>query len=125
MDNLSTAELAELYLIMEEAINTQFEYWITITFAVVVASFVAGRRFNRRLRFALALLYGLSTVVLVSRLGYNALDAADFREALLASGVTLRTPWVTIISRITLFLLGTSAALVFLLSEKPLNESDN
>jgi len=125
MDNLSTAELAELYLIMEEAINTQFEYWITITFAVVVASFVAGRRFNRRLRFALALLYGLSTVVLVSRLGYNALDAADFREALLASGVTLRTPSVTIISRITLFLLGTSAALVFLLSETPLNESDD
>jgi hypothetical protein len=110
---------------MEEAINTQFEYWITITFAVVVASFVAGRRLNRRLRFALALLYGLSTVVLVSRLGYNALDAADFREALLASGVTLRTPWVTIISRTTLFLLGTSAALVFLLSEKSLNEPDN
>ena len=125
MDSLSTAEVAELYLIMEAAINTQFEYWITITFAVVVASFVAGRRLNRRLRFALALLYGLSTVVLVSRLGYNALDAADFREALLASGVTLRTPWVTIISRTTLFLLGTSAALVFLLSEKSLNEPDN
>ena len=61
----------------------------------------------------------------MSRLGYNALDAADFRESLLASGVTLRTQSVTIISRITLFLLGTSAALVFLLSEKPLNESND
>ena len=55
MEQLSNAELAELFLIMESAIYTQFEYWLTITFAVVVAAFVAGKRLNRNLRFALAL----------------------------------------------------------------------
>ncbi len=124
MEQLSNAELAELFLIMESAIYTQFEYWLTITFAVVVAAFVAGKRLNRNLRFALALLYALACVVLSSRWLYSALDATDFRAALLASGVELHIPWVTIISRILLFVLGTLAALYFLLSERARSSED-
>ncbi len=125
MDQLSTAELAELFLIMESAMYTQFEYWLTVTFAVVVASFVAGKRVNRKLRFGLALLYALATVVLMSRFYYIAADATDFRAALLESGVALRTPWVSIISRVSLFALGTAAALYFLLRERGSAEEDS
>ncbi len=127
MDQMSTAELTELFLTMESAIYTQFEYWLTVTFAVVVASFVAGTRLNRnrKLRFGLALLYALSCVVLLSRWTYTGLDATDFRAALLESGVVLHTPWVTIISRLLLFALGTAAALYFLVSERPSTSVDN
>ena len=118
MDQYSLAELTELFLIMESAIYTQFEYWLTITFAVVVASFVAGKHFSQRLRFALALLYALACVVLSSRWYYSALDATAFRDILQQSGVALHTPWITIVTRVLLFLLGTSAALYFLLSER-------
>ncbi len=125
MDQMSTAELTELYLTIESAIYTQFEYWLTVTFAVVVASFVARTRLNRKLRLGLALLYALACVVLLSRWTYSGLDAAVFRAALLESGVVLRTPWVTIFSRLLLFALGTAAALYFLVSERPSASEDN
>ncbi len=125
MDQMSPAELTELFLTLESAIYTQFEYWLTVTFAVVIASFVAGTRLNRKLRFCLSLLYALACVVLVSRWTYSGLDAADFRAALLESGVVLHTPWVTIISRLLLFALGTAAALYFLVSERPSTSEDN
>ena len=48
-----------------------------------------------------------------------------FRPALLESGVELTTPLVTIISRIILVALGTSAAHMFLISEKFVYESDD
>ena len=118
MDQFSPAELVELWNIYESAIEAQFEFWLTVTFAVVVASFVAGKRLKRKLRVFVALLYVLAAVVLISRWYYIASDALMFRDALLEVGVTLSRPWVTIISRILLVALGTSAALIFLLREK-------
>ena len=125
MDQMSTAELTELYLTMQSSISTQFEYWLTVTFAIVVARFVAGTRLNRKLRFGLALLYALACAVLLSRWTYSGLDMTSFRAALLESGVVLITPWVTIISRLLLFTLGTAASLYFLVSERPSASEEN
>ena len=69
------------------------------------------------------MLYLTSVVVLVCRWYYYAADATMFRAALLESGVELNTPLVTIISRIILVALGTLAPLMFLMSEKFVNES--
>ena len=116
MDQFSPAELAELFFIRESAIDAQFQFWITITFAVIVANFVAGKRLSKRSRSVIALLYGLAVVVLVSRWYYVALDAIQFRQQLQDLGVALNFPIVTLYSRVVLVALGTSVSISFLLS---------
>ena len=61
-------ELIELIQNSYAAVDMQFQYWLTITFAAVVASFLARNQLNLVLRIALASLYGLATlqIVLVS-----------------------------------------------------------
>ena len=116
MDQFSPAELAELFFVRESAIDAQFQFWISITFAVIVANFVGGKRLSSRSRVVIALLYTLAVVVLVSRWYYVAIDATQFREQLEAMGVVLNFPIVTVYSRVVLVALGTSASIVFLLS---------
>ncbi len=125
MDQFSAAELVELFYIRESVIDLQFQYWITITFAVTIASFVAKGHLSKRLRSVVALLYLLATVVLISRWYYVAMDVAQLVGQLQELGVSTNLPWVTIISRVFLVALGTSAALIFLLSEKLRGEPDN
>ena len=125
MDSSSPAELAELWAIYNSAIEAQFEFWLTVTFAVVVAGFVAGKRLSRKRRIVVAILYLLATGVLASRWYYYAADSLIFRDALLEVGVTLSIPWVTIIFRVSLVALGSLAAIAFLLNEKFLDNTDD
>ncbi len=60
-------QLLELYLEVIQDIDTQFQVWISITFAVLVASFVAGQRLSRGARVAIATLYVFAAVVLYLR----------------------------------------------------------
>ena len=116
MDQFSPAALAELYFIRESVIDAQFQFWITITFAVIVANFIAGKRLSKRSRYAAALLYSLAVVVLGSRWYYVALDATQFRAQLRELGIVLEIPIITIFARVILVALGTAASLIFLLS---------
>ena len=116
MDQFSPAELAELFFNRESVIDTQFQYWITITFAVIVANFVAGKRLSLRSRYVVSLLYALAVAVLVSRWSYVADDALQFRQQLEQMGVVLNFPLFTVISRVALVAFGTAATLIFLLS---------
>jgi hypothetical protein len=118
MDRLSPADLAELFHLRETVIDTQFQFWITVTFAVIVASFVGGDYLSRRLRSVMAVLYGLSVVVFVSRWLYVAMDASLLRARLVELGIPATFPWVAVVSRVVLIALGTVAALVFLLSKR-------
>jgi len=118
MDQFSLAELTELYFIRESGVDIQFQFWLTITFATVVATFVAGNRLDRKLRWVAAVLYLLATAVLVSRWYYLAIEAVAFRTAALESGVPLSVPWVTIVFRGLLVGVGTVAALWFLVRKE-------
>ena len=118
MDEFSLAELAELLILEQSEINLQFEFWLTVTFAVIVASFVAGSRLVQKLRVAAAFLYVLAVIVFVSRVYYAANDAELFRAALNQAGVAMQTPWVTLFSRASLVVVGTAATLLFLLKKE-------
>ena len=116
MEDFSPAELAQLYFIREAVIDSQFQFWITITFAVIVASFVAGKRLSRRSRLVIAVLYSFAVMIPASRWWYVTADAAVFRDALSEIGVALDFPAFTAITRFIIFMLGTSATLIFLLT---------
>lgn len=116
MDQFSPAELTQLYFIRESVIEAQFQFWITITFAVIVANFVAGKRLSVRSRNVVSLLYALSVVVIASRWYYVALEVTQFRQRLNEIGIALSFSWVTAVARIVLVAFGTAATLIFLLS---------
>jgi hypothetical protein len=120
MDQFSPAELAELALLSTATMDTQFQYWISVTFAVVIAGFVAGERLTRRMRYIAATLYVLATFVLISRFLDSAQVTGSFIDALAETGVdALSGPGsFTAGSRFLLFGVGSVAALFFLLSER-------
>ena len=126
MDQFSPAELAELALLADSLLSTQFQYWTWVTFAVVVAVFTAGSRLTQNLRYAVAALYLLATFVLTSRFYDIALSGNAFRDGLLEAGIDVLLPvgWSTIIARGILFGSGTLAALYFLLIARKSSRKD-
>ena len=79
MNDISTSDLLNLVLTQRGNIDLQFQFWLTITFAVIVAAYSAGDRLDRRLR-----------------------------------GVDIGIPWFAVYARMALMVLGTTAAVVFL-----------
>ena len=43
-NELNNEELILLYDVVTGSVNEQFELWLTITFAVIIASYLAGHR---------------------------------------------------------------------------------
>jgi hypothetical protein len=64
---ITEVQLLQLYLDVNQDIDTQFQVWISITFAVLVASFVAGPRLSRVARVGIAGLYVCATIILYLR----------------------------------------------------------
>jgi hypothetical protein len=114
VDQLSTGELLELILLGESSIDVQFQLWLTITFATIIAGFAARRLLTQPLRWALTVLYLLATFVVASRWYYDAQDIFTYRKLLEQAGFDAQPPVVTIASRVLLMFVGTLAAIYFL-----------
>lgn len=107
-------QLLELFLEVNADIDTQFQVWISITFAVLVASFVAGDRLRRGARVGLAVLYMCAAWVLFIRY----LRAGTYLEYVVSlySMYSVRPPALVGVSptagllRTTLFTLGSAVA---------------
>jgi len=62
-------QLLQLLLEVNQDIDTQFQFWISITFAVLVASFVADERLSRSERVAITALYLAAAAIVLFRYG--------------------------------------------------------
>jgi hypothetical protein len=62
------------------------QIWITLTFAVIVSTYVAGRRFDRQVYRLLSSLYILASAVLFTRFVSAAFQAFYFKDLLVARG---------------------------------------
>ena len=122
MDPYSLAELAELFFLAKADADTQFQFWISITFAVIVASFVGEEHLTRKIRSLVAILYLLSTIVLSILFVRAIIIANGFGAALIEADVDFDDPlpnFVTVIlgiGRLLLFLVGTGSALYVILN---------
>ena len=67
-----------------------FQIWITLTFAVVVAIYVAGRRFDRPVYLLVSTLYALASAVLFTRFASAAFQAFYYKRLLVTRGFE---PW--------------------------------
>lgn len=115
MDQIPTADLVNLVLTQRGSIDLQFQFWLTITFAVIVAAFSAGDRLAFRLRLLVAVLYFLASAHLMTRWMFDGTVAERWVGILVSRGVDIGVPWIAVFLRLLLMVVGTVAALVFLL----------
>jgi hypothetical protein len=127
MDQYSPAELSELYLQAQTLLDTQFQYWMTVSFAVVVAAFVAGDRLSRRLRYVVTTLYAIATLVVFSRAwlaGSQSLAiVTDLEER--GAGLFNLSGGGAIGGRILLFVIGSISVVYFLMAADASGKSDD
>ena len=112
-EDLNNEELIQLWDAVFTNINTQFELWITITFAVIIASYVAGHRLERSLQYLIAALYLAVSLLLLLML----ISAVSFAGSFDAFGVLVEQDPITVVIvflRVGVWILGTIATLVFI-----------
>jgi hypothetical protein len=95
------------------------QIWMTVTFAVIVATYFAGDRVGRVMFRLVSSLYGLYAVVLITRFGSSAFQIFHYRRTLIERGFEpWPVPyWVAIVIGSGTFLLmlaGTVATLWFM-----------
>ena len=66
------------------------QIWITLTFAVIVSTYVAGKRFDRHVYWLLSGLYGLASIILLTRFSSAAFQAFYYKNLLVTRGFP---PW--------------------------------
>jgi hypothetical protein len=70
---VTEADLIQALVAVQADLDAQFQFWISITFAVLVASFIGGSRLTGRIRLLIVLLYLGTTFILVLRF-YRGMD---------------------------------------------------
>ena len=110
-------EIFELIQNVFAGLDAQFQFWLSVTFAVVMASFLARDELSHLLRVALAALY-LACVGLVVLKTLMYVEQGDhLARILLDLGEMPRTKYVPAIgwTRTLVMVAGTAAAMVFVL----------
>ena len=120
MEQLTTFEYVETYFLASAATDAQFQFWLTVTFAVIAASFVAGDRLSRRLRLIVSGLYLLACFIVMSRSVIYGTTLVGAVERLHSAGMADLVPMLGVwaYARPFLYLVGTSVALWFLLVKR-------
>lgn len=95
-------------------INAQFELWLTITFAVIVASYFAGHRLPKLLQYLVATLYSLTSILLLLTLIAAASRAAEYGIfGLLAEDPSVFS-WLIAPLRMAVWILGSVTTVIFI-----------
>lgn len=112
---LTTEELIELIGVTTANVNSQFELWLTVTFAVIIASHLAVHQLPKNFRHLVAVLYTsvsiLLFLMLLSAIGL-AQEIAGWDTMEFYSGEPIRL--AIAILRIGIWVLGTLATLMFI-----------
>lgn len=114
MNELEPANLLELILLTESAIDYQIEFWLTVSFATIVGCFAGKDLLTKHMRWIVAVLYLLATALFASRWYYNTGDVLAFTDALAKQGLQSPAPWWTGFIRIALMVFGTIATIYFI-----------
>ncbi|MEJ8569393.1 hypothetical protein [Elongatibacter sediminis] len=114
MDALTIAEALELIRVNEEAMVTQFETWLTITFATIVAVFVGRNLLSRLMRWLVTILYLLASLSVIAMSIYFAESNAQLTLLLESRGVTVVAPVFAALVFFLLFVAGVSTTVYFI-----------
>lgn len=117
-------ELLELLRTANEAVDTNFQFWLSSSFAVLMAFFFAGEKIIGYIKWTVVLLYLASTVLFIYRIQASGRVATLARVALeeMNSGyLTISSGASAIViggSFISIILLGAAGTIYFCLNSK-------
>ncbi len=111
---LTNEELIQLYDAVSGNVNTQFELWITITFAVIIASYIAGHRLVKSLRYLIATLYTAVSALLILMLIRAVQFPQQFDVMIFGASSTSNVVTAIVVLRTAVWVLGTIATIVFI-----------
>jgi len=118
VDKYSNGELTQFLFEALSGMDTQFQYWISLTFGALVAAFLAGDRLGLPVRLLAIVLYLLATAVLFIRFlsaGFTATAIQAYLDSTQASVVGSYLLGFLPMMRPPLFVLGAGATIFFLL----------
>lgn len=108
---MTEVDLLPLFFDVNQDIDTQFQFWISITFAVLVASFVADERLSRVERRVIAVLYLTAASIVLLRYNSAVAHQAQVLDLFTANGLPRpERPLVAGALRFTLFTFGSLVA---------------
>ena len=112
---MTAFELLEIALILRDDMQEQFEFWLSITFAVIISSFFAGSRILPSWRVLIGSLYLLSTALFTVRYTMSSRNFQTYlNEAIEAGSTWVDAAGVMYSLRILLLIVGTVATIWFL-----------
>ncbi len=124
VNETTVAELIELLQNESASIDMQFQLWITITSAVVIASFAARHHLSFWMRTFVAVMYTLASVTIAFRYANDASQFVFLHNELQIRGVDYPTFVDLRALRGLAYVCGTVATLIFMFF-KPRPKTDN
>ena len=112
-EELTNEEMILLYDAVTGGVNAQFELWITITFAVIIASYLAGHRLAKSLQYVIATLY-LAVSVLLYLMLLGAVRFSQQFEVELGASSESNLVLAIVVLRTAVWILGTIATISFI-----------
>jgi len=108
--------------------DSTLQIWFTVTFAIIVAAYFAGSRIEQSMYRLVSSLYGIYSLVLITRYISSAMQIFHYKNLLLERGfepwpVSRIVPFVIGGGTIVLLFGGTIATLLFMRSLRHENES--
>ena len=114
MNEVTVAELIELLQNESASIDMQFQLWITITSAVVIASFAARHHLSFWMRAFVAVMYTLASATIAFRYANDASQFEFLQNELRIRGVDYPTFIDLRTLRALVYSIGTFSTLAFI-----------
>ncbi len=108
---MSEFELLELLRTANEAVDSNFQFWLSSSFAVLMAFFFAGDKILGYIKWVVVMLFVSSTILFVYRIQASGRVATRVREALEEMG----SNYLTIDANISALVIGGSFMIIILL----------
>ena len=113
LDSVPTENLLELIFMAESSVDVQFQAWMAITFAVIVAVYSARAELGTSMRIVIASLYILAVVTLLTRFATEGARITLMLTELNSRGLEVAANFTAPL-RFLVFVSGTSAAIFWI-----------
>ena len=114
MEELSLVQILELIRVNEAAIVTQFQTWLTITFATIVAVFAGKELLSFHIKWLITGLYLSASITITGICIYLAESNVVFTSLLQLRNVEIASPLFASIALFVLVLVGIATTCYFI-----------
>jgi len=108
LSSIDTASLLELSFMLEASIDVQFQAWMALSFAVIVAAYSAKNNLLMPVRTVMAFTYAVAAYALFARWMTEWIRLDSIHSAIVARGIHFEPAWYAPEARIVTYLVGSA-----------------